>query len=57
MKETNEYFNQRIDCNVHTCKYQDCHENRCSLGKIFVNGENSKQRTFCDSFEKSEKSE
>jgi len=52
MKE-NEYFNQRIGCNVKECKYHSP-EDHCTLGKIVVSGEREKQATFCDSFQKVE---
>lgn len=54
LKETKEYYNQRIDCDVKTCKFQDEEESRCSLGKIQVSGEEAKKQTFCDSFEEAE---
>jgi hypothetical protein len=50
MKE--EYFNQRIGCDVKECKYHDKKENHCTLGQILVSGSSKKAHTFCDSFEK-----
>lgn len=49
--EKEEYFNQRIDCDVEECKHKDKQEDHCTLGKIKVSGENEKENTFCDSFE------
>lgn len=53
MKEE-DYFNQRIQCDVDDCKFKSSKENHCTLGKITVCGKKCKQETFCDSFEKSE---
>ncbi|MCI8575258.1 MAG: DUF1540 domain-containing protein [Bacilli bacterium] len=49
--EKEEYFNQRIGCTVHDCKYHDGNEDHCTLGKILVSGENNQKGTFCASFE------
>lgn len=47
-----EYFNQRIDCDVTHCKFQNEEESKCNLGKISVSGnKDAKEDTFCDSFE------
>lgn len=54
LKETNEYYNQRIDCNVENCKFHDGANRRCTLGKILVDGTSNKKNTFCDSFQASE---
>lgn len=54
MEETKEYYNQKIDCDVASCKFQDDEENRCTLGKIQISGEENKAQTFCDSFEEAE---
>ena len=45
-----EYFNQRIDCDVNSCKFHDKTEDHCTLGKIKVSGQKQKCDTFCDSF-------
>lgn len=51
MKDENEYFNQRIDCDVKSCRFLNREESHCTLGKIKVSGKQSKAQTFCDSFE------
>ncbi len=51
MKETQEYFNQHIDCSVNQCKFHDSNENRCTLGKILIDHKKAKKETFCHSFE------
>lgn len=57
MKDTKEYFNQRIDCNVKNCRFQNDEDQHCTLGKILVDGSNCKNETFCDSFEEKETEE
>lgn len=54
MKDTNEYYNQRISCNVKDCHYHDNKEKRCTLGSILVSGNCTKEDTFCDSFKTKE---
>ncbi len=54
MKETEEYYNQKILCDVKECKYHENEEDRCTLGKINVSGSLPKANTFCDSFETEE---
>ena len=54
MMENNEYFNQRIDCDVDNCKYHDPTDGRCTLGKIKVSSKDVENDTFCDSFERNE---
>lgn len=54
MKETNEYYNQKIQCDVKDCHYHDMEEERCTLGSILVSGKDSKENTFCDSFKEKE---
>lgn len=52
--EKEEYFNQRIDCDVKECKFHAREDKHCTLGKILVSGKQNKENTFCNSFEKSE---
>ncbi len=49
---TEEYFNQRIDCNVFDCRFHDDQDGRCGLGKILVTGERKKEETFCANFQR-----
>lgn len=51
MEKAEEYFNQRISCNVEECRYFDSEKAKCALGEILVDGEKVKENTFCDSFE------
>ena len=46
-----EYFNQRIDCDVVDCKYHHSIENHCTLGKILISGSKKKDKTYCENFE------
>ena len=53
----NEYFNQKINCNVEDCKHCNNLDNTCTLGKITVETIKeksicSKEGTFCNSYEK-----
>lgn len=47
---------QQINCNVHTCKYNDCDKCLCKLNEIKVANQNneasSKKETICDSYAK-----
>jgi len=53
MQLKNEYFNQRIKCNVSHCKYYDGAQKKCSLGSIEV-GVSDSSETKCKSFESNE---
>jgi len=46
-----EYFNQRINCNVTHCAYYDQNHNKCTLGSITV-GVNGGSETLCENYEK-----
>ena len=50
--------NQKIDCEVESCKHCNCDNHECLLKKIKVsNGSscvNSKKDTICESFDKRE---
>ena len=52
-----EINNQKIKCDVESCKYNDCGKKLCCLDKINVSCTcdcdscNSKIETICDSFE------
>ncbi len=48
MKE--QYFNQRINCNVTKCKYHDKLHEKCTLGSITVNN-NHETNTICKNYE------
>lgn len=48
--ENMDYYNQRINCNVHICKYFDKQEEKCTLGAITIDQEN--KQTICKNFEK-----
>lgn len=54
--------NQKINCNVHSCEYNDCNCNECTLKAIEVscdcgchkNDVKEKSETICGSFKQSE---
>ncbi len=48
-----EYFNQRINCNVSHCKYFDHSNEKCTLGSIKVSESNTRE-TCCGSYQKNE---
>ncbi len=51
-KNTNK---QEIGCEVHDCKFCDCHDNCCSLEKIEVcncGHDHEKEATMCNSYQK-----
>ena len=47
---------QRITCNVETCKHNDCSCNKCCLSEVKIGCNcldvHCKDNTICDSFEK-----
>lgn len=48
-------INQKIKCDVDSCKYNDCSEKRCQLNEIKISCDyraDCKDETICDSFEK-----
>lgn len=49
----NEYFNQRINCNVTNCYYYNKEHEKCTLGSITV-GVNDSSETLCENYEKNE---
>ena len=55
MEKEDIYYNQKIDCTVHNCNYNNEEDWTCSLAKIKVCNDkdtNEKEATICDSFEK-----
>ena len=52
--ETNNYYNQRIQCQVWECAYFDESQERCTLGSITVGNNNQNTETYCKNFIKNE---
>lgn len=50
--------NQKIGCEVESCKHLNCDEHICSLNEIKVANKNGqadcKEETICDSYDKKE---
>ncbi len=54
MKKEDPYFNQKIDCSVKNCLYNDTECQVCNLAKIKIcnlKNNDKKENTMCDSFE------
>jgi hypothetical protein len=52
-------YNQKIKCDVDSCKHNDCREKMCQLHEVKVGCgckvPNCKDDTVCDSFEENKK--
>ena len=51
---------QQINCNVDTCKYNDCSDNKCNLSEIKIGcscSAHCKDDTICDSYEEDKEKE